>query len=123
MMKEGSFNEKKEKYNLEPKLFESYHLALQAKSECCSLKSILDVANSNGDVIDLVNQRMLLTAADVISAANAIWRDFGATLDDDAKCIIHNQHIKQKTLGEYILSSLTDSAIRKLQNSKDQHER
>ena len=70
-----------------------------------------------------MNQYTLLPAADVISAANAIWRDFDAILDDDAKCIIHKQRIKRNMLGEYILSSLTDSAIRKLQNSNDEWKR
>ena len=41
LMKERFFENKKEKYNLEPKLLESYRLLLQAKSERCSLKSIL----------------------------------------------------------------------------------
>ena len=123
LMKEGSFDEKKEKYNLEPKLFESYRLALQAKSERCSLKSILDVADSTGKKIDLINQHTLLTAANVKTAADDIWKDFDSAHGDDEKCVIHNQRIKRNMLGEYILSSLTDSAIRTLQNSKDEWKR
>ena len=123
LMKEGLFDEKKEKYNLEPKLFESYRLVLQAKSKRCSPKSILDIRKADGTVIDLVNQHTLVTATEVTTAANNIWGDFAANLDDDAKCVIHNQRIKRNMLGEFILSSLTDSAIRKLQNSKDKWKR
>ena len=91
LVKEGSFNEKKEKYNLKPKLFESYRLALQAKSERCSLKSILDVADSTGEMIDLITQHTLLTAADIKTAADTIWKDFDFNLNDDEKYVIHNQ--------------------------------
>ena len=123
LVKEGTFDEKKEKYNMEPKLFESYRLALQAKSERCSLKSILDVEDSSNKKIDLITQHTLLTAANVTAAADDIWKDFDSALSDDDKCVIHNQRIKRNMLGEYILSSLTDSAIRKLQNSKNEWKR
>ena len=71
-----TFDDKKEKYNLEPKLFESYRLVLQAKSERCSLKSILDISNDNQKVIDLITQHTLLTAKNVTDAADGIWSDF-----------------------------------------------
>ena len=80
LVKESSFEDKKEKSNLEQQLFESYCLALQAESEHCSLKSILDIPND--------------------------------------KYKIHNQRIKSNVLGKFILSSLTESAIPKLQESK-----
>ena len=116
MMKESSFDEKKEKYNLEPKLFESYHPVLQAKSERCSLKSILDIPHDDKKVVNLITQHTLLTAANVTAVADDIWSDFNPNLTDDEKCVIHNKKIKSNMLGEFILSSLTDSAICKLQN-------
>ena len=70
-----------------------------------------------------INQHTLLTAANVTTAADAIWNDFAANLTDDEKCVIHNKRIKSNILGEFILSSLTNSAIRKLQNSKDEWKR
>ena len=70
-MKESSFDKKKEKYNLEPKLFESYHLTLQAKTKRCYLKSILDIVNTDGKLIHLVTQHTLLMAAEVMASADA----------------------------------------------------
>ena len=123
LVKESSFENKKDKYNLEPKLFESYRLLLQAKSERCSLKSILDIENNDKKIVDLITQHTLLTAKNVKDAADEIWSDFDPNLSKDDKCRIHNKRIKSNMLGEFILSSLTDSAIRKLQNSKDDWKR
>ena len=123
LVKESSFEKKKEKYNLEPKLFESYRLLLQAKSKRCSLKSILDIENNDKKIVDLITQQTLLTAKNVKDAADKIWSDFDPNLSEDDKCRIHNKRIKSNMLGEFILSSLTDSAIQKLQNSKDDWKR
>ena len=116
----SSFKDKKKKYNLEPKLFESYRLLLQAKSERCSLKSILDIPNNDNKIVDLITQHTLLTAKNVIDRANGTWSDFAPNLTDDEKCAIHNKRIKSNMLREYILSNLTDSVICKLQNLKDE---
>ena len=106
LVKESSFKDKREKYNLESKLFESYQLPLQAKSEQCFLKSILDIPNSDNKIVDLITQHTLMMVKNITDMADGIWSGFAPNLMDDEKCAIHNKRIKRNMLGEYILPKL-----------------
>ena len=117
--KESAFDGK-ERYNLKAKALKSYQLKLVAKKEHCSLNCILNIFDSTGTRQDLLTKHTLLSKANIITSKNEAWNTFMLGLDDDGKCKIHNRQIKSNMLGEFLLDSLTDSALRKLNNSKSQ---
>ena len=110
LSKESAFDEK-ERYNLEAKALESYRLKLVAKKERCSLNCILDIVDGTSAQQDLLTKNTLLSEANVVASKTKTWSAFAVGLDDDGKCKIHNHQIKSNMLGEFLLDSLTDSAL------------